>query len=148
MSDTLVERLLAWERVFTCDEDKPEGSLYLEAAGRIQELEAKLLKYEGASVNSENPQIKNNWANKMWADIFEEMSQKGDALLDLYDSVCIVRLRQVVKWSLEGMWEIKDRAEITEAMWQDYAELEADVLAAKRMLEYFGASATGGNDGN
>jgi len=44
MSDTLVERLLAWERVFTCDEDKPEGSLYLEAADRIQELEAELKK--------------------------------------------------------------------------------------------------------
>jgi Mor family transcriptional regulator len=86
-----------------------------------------------------------DYSNKMWADIFEEMSQKGDALLDLYDSVCIVRLRQVVKWSLEEMWEIKDRAEITEAMWQDYAELEADVLAAKRMLEYFGASVVGGD---
>jgi hypothetical protein len=46
----------------------------------------------------------------------------------------------VVKWSLEEMWEIKDRAEITDVMWEDYAELEADVLAAKRMLEYFGAS--------
>lgn len=102
MIDTLVERLLAWERVFPCDESKPEGSLYVEAADRIKELEAKLLKYEGASVNSEDPQIKNNLANKMWADIFEEMSQKGDALLDLYDSVCIVRLRQVVKWSLSG----------------------------------------------
>jgi hypothetical protein len=44
MSDTLVERLLAWERVFTCDEDKPEGSLYLEAADRIKELEAELKK--------------------------------------------------------------------------------------------------------
>jgi Mor family transcriptional regulator len=86
-----------------------------------------------------------DYSNKMWADIFEEMSQKGDALLDLYDSVCIVRLRQVVKWSLEEMWEIKDRAEITEAMWQDYAELEADVLAAKRMLEHFGASVVEGD---
>jgi len=84
-----------------------------------------------------------DYSNKMWADIFEEMSQKGDALLDLYDSVCIVRLRQVVKWSLEEMWEIKDRAEITDVMWEDYAELEADVLAAKRMLEYFGASTIG-----
>jgi len=62
MIDTLVERLLAWERVFPCDESKPEGSLYVEAADRIKELEAKLLKYEGASVNSEDPQIKNNRA--------------------------------------------------------------------------------------
>jgi len=145
MSDTLVERLLAWERVFPCDEGKPEGSLYLEAADRIQELEARLLKYEGASVNSEGPQIENNLANKMWADIFEEMSRKGDALLDLYDSVCIVRLRQVVEWSLEEMREIKDRAKITAAMLEDYAELEADVLAAKRMLEYFGASVVEGD---
>ena len=145
MSDTLVERLLAWESVFPCDEGKPEGSLYLEAAGRIQELEAKLLKYEGASVNSEDPQIKNNLANKMWADIFEEMSQKGDALLDLYDSVCIVRLRQVVEWSLAEMREIKGRAKITGAMWEDYAELKADALAANRMLEYFGASVADGD---
>lgn len=64
MIDTLVERLLAWERVFPCDESKPEGSLYVEAADRIKELEAKLLKYEGASVNSEDPQIKNNLAKR------------------------------------------------------------------------------------
>ena len=89
-----------------------------------------------------------DYANKMWADIFEEMGQKGDALLDLFDSVCIVRLRQVVEWSLEEMWAIKDREEITDAMWADYADLKADVDAAKRLLEYFGASATGGKDGN
>ena len=89
-----------------------------------------------------------DYANKMWSDIFEEMSRKGDALLDLHDSVCIVRLRQVVEWSLEEMWRIKDREEITDVMWADYAELKADVDAAKRMLEYFGASATGGKDGN
>jgi predicted trehalose synthase len=41
MSD-LVIRLCAWERVFPCDEDKPEGSLYLEAADRIEELEAEV----------------------------------------------------------------------------------------------------------
>ena len=38
----LVIRLCAWERVFPGDEDKPEGSLYLEAADRIEELEAEL----------------------------------------------------------------------------------------------------------
>ena len=80
---------------------------------------------------------KNPWANKI------EMGQKGDALLDLFDSVCIARLRQVVEWSLEEMWAIKDRSEITDVMWEDYAELEADVLAAKRLLEYFGASTIG-----
>ena len=37
MSDLLI-RLRAWERVFPCDEDKPEGHLYLEAADRIEEL--------------------------------------------------------------------------------------------------------------
>jgi len=41
MSDLLI-RLWAWERVFPCDEDKPEGSLYLEAADRIEELEGQL----------------------------------------------------------------------------------------------------------
>jgi len=41
MNDILI-RLWAWERVFPCDEDKPEGSLYIEAACRIQELEAVL----------------------------------------------------------------------------------------------------------
>jgi len=30
--------------VFPCDQDKPEGSLYLEAAERIEELEAELKK--------------------------------------------------------------------------------------------------------
>lgn len=83
--------------------------------------------------------IKIDYANKMWSDIFEEMSNKGDALLDLYDSVCIVRLRQIIEWSLEEMRRIKDHAEITDVMWEDYAELSADVLAAKRLLEYFGA---------
>ena len=89
-----------------------------------------------------------DYANKMWADIFEEMSNKGDALLDLFDSVCIVRLRQVVEWSLEEMWAIKDREEITEAMWADYAELKADVDAAKRLLEYFGASTVSDKEGS
>ena len=88
-----------------------------------------------------------DYSNKMWADIFDEMSRKGDALLDLFDSVCIVRLRQVVEWSLEEMWAIKDREEITDAMWADYAELKADVDAAKRLLEYFGASVVEGEIG-
>ena len=91
---------------------------------------------------------KNEWAVKMWNDTLKELSTKGDVLTDIYDSVCIVRLRQVVEWSLEEMWRIKDREEITDVMWADYAELKADVDAAKRMLEYFGASATGGKDGN
>jgi len=92
--------------------------------------------------------MKINYANKMWTDIFEEMGQKGDALLDLIDSVCIVRLRQVVEWSLEEMRRIDGHKEKTDVMLEDYAELEADVAAAKRLLEYFGASATGGNNGN
>lgn len=83
---------------------------------------------------------KNEWAVKMWNDTLKELSTKGDVLTDIYDSVCIVRLRQVVEWSLEEMWRIKDREEITDAMWEDYAEISADVLAAKRLLEYFGAS--------
>ena len=87
-----------------------------------------------------------DFANKMWTDIFEEMGQKGDALLDQFDSVCIVRLRQVVEWSLEEMWRIKDREEITDVMWEDYAGLSADVLAAKRLLEYFGASTVGNKE--
>ena len=39
---TLITRLRAWEKVYPEDEDKPVGSLYLEAADRIQELEAVL----------------------------------------------------------------------------------------------------------
>ena len=42
VSDTLVERLRNWEHVYPEDEDKPEGSLYLEAADRIEELEEVL----------------------------------------------------------------------------------------------------------
>ena len=83
---------------------------------------------------------KNDYANKMWADIFEEMSQKGDALINLFDSVCIVRLRQVVELSLGEMRRIDGHKEKTDVMLEDYAELSADVIAAKRMLEYFGAS--------
>ena len=41
MNDLLI-RLWAWERVFPEDQDKPEGSLYLEAADRIEELESVL----------------------------------------------------------------------------------------------------------
>jgi len=44
MSDTLIERLRNWETVYEGDYEKPEGSLYLEAADRIEELEAKLVK--------------------------------------------------------------------------------------------------------
>jgi hypothetical protein len=89
-----------------------------------------------------------DYANKMWADILEEMGQKGDAFLDLVDSVCIVRLLQVVEWSLEEMQRIDGHKEKADVMLEDYADLKADVDAAKRMLEYFGVSATGGKDGN
>jgi len=82
----------------------------------------------------------NEWAGKMWNDTLKEVSTKGDALMDIYDSVCIVRLRQVVEWSLEEMWRIKERKNVTDPMLEDYAEVSADVLAAKRLLEYFGAS--------
>lgn len=135
MTDTLIERLRNWEHVYDEDDDKPEGSLYLEAADRIEELEAerKMTK-------------QNDWANKMWSNIFKEMSTKGDALMDLFDSVCIIRLRQVVEWSLQEMWRIKERKNITDTMWEDYAELSADVLAAERLLEYFGASTGDYND--
>jgi uncharacterized protein YfaS (alpha-2-macroglobulin family) len=38
----IVEKLRNWEKVYPEDEDKPEGSLYYEAADRIEELEAEL----------------------------------------------------------------------------------------------------------
>ena len=41
MSDNLVERLRNWETVYEKDYEKPEGSLYLEAADYIQELEER-----------------------------------------------------------------------------------------------------------
>ena len=81
-----------------------------------------------------------NYAKQMLDDTLHEFSMKGDCVMDFYDSLGIVRLRQVSNWSLEEMWMIKDREEITDEMWADYAELSADVLAAERMLEYFGAS--------
>ena len=39
-------RLRSWEHVYPEDENKAEGSLYLEAADHIEELEAKLAKAE------------------------------------------------------------------------------------------------------
>ena len=42
MSDDLVKRLRDWEHVWPQDLDEPEGGLYLKAADRIEELEAKL----------------------------------------------------------------------------------------------------------
>ena len=81
-----------------------------------------------------------NYAKQMLDDTLHELSQKGDCVMDFYDSMCIIRLRQVIAWSLEEMWRIKEREEVTDTMWEDYAELVADVNAAKRMLEYFGAS--------
>ena len=53
MSD-LVKRLRDWEVVYECDEDKPEGSLYLEAAERIAELEAAGKEASAAVVKSIN----------------------------------------------------------------------------------------------
>lgn len=38
MTDNLAERLRNWEHVYDEDDVKPEGSLYLEAADRIEEL--------------------------------------------------------------------------------------------------------------
>ena len=87
--------------------------------------------------------MSNKYQMKMLMDTFEELTTKGDALLDVYDSFVIVRMRQIVEWSLEEMRKIKDRENITDAMWQDYEDLSADYLAAIRMLEYMGASAKG-----
>lgn len=42
MSDTLIERLRNWETVYEEDYEKPEGSLYLEAADYIEELGEKI----------------------------------------------------------------------------------------------------------
>jgi len=92
--------------------------------------------------------MSDDYANKMWSDILKEILNKGDALMDICDSVCIVRLRQIIEWSHEEMRRIKGREEITDVMWADYEELISDVLAANRLLEYFGASVveTGEND--
>ena len=38
----IVEKLRNWEKVYPEDEDKPDGSLYYEAADRIEELEEEL----------------------------------------------------------------------------------------------------------
>ena len=38
----LVTRLRDWEYVYPCDDLKPDGHLHVEAAERIQELEANL----------------------------------------------------------------------------------------------------------
>ena len=38
----LVTRLRDWEHIYSCDDLKPDGHLYVEAAERIQELEANL----------------------------------------------------------------------------------------------------------
>ena len=81
-----------------------------------------------------------DYAKQMLDDTLHELSMKGDCVLDFYDSMCIVRLKQIIEWSLEGLAKIKERKEVTDTMWEDYAELVADVNAAKRMLEYFGAS--------
>ena len=62
MSDNLIERLRDWTTVWPQDEEKPDGSLYLEAADRIEELEAKLAKAEwllvDAAVQLEEGKIK------------------------------------------------------------------------------------------
>ena len=44
MTDGLIKRLRDWEHVYAVDDDKPEGSLYIEAADRIEELEAQIKK--------------------------------------------------------------------------------------------------------
>ena len=46
MNDDLVKRLRDWEHVWPQDLDEPEGGLYIKAADRIEELEAKLAEYK------------------------------------------------------------------------------------------------------
>lgn len=46
MNDNLVDRLENWEQVYIDDYDKPEGSLYIEAADRIKKLEKALALYK------------------------------------------------------------------------------------------------------
>jgi hypothetical protein len=46
----LVDKLRNWEKVYPEDEDKPDGSLYYEAADRIEELEEKLMNNKEAEI--------------------------------------------------------------------------------------------------
>jgi hypothetical protein len=46
MTYDIVERLLHWYTVFPCDADKPEGSLYIEAANEIASLRAEVARLE------------------------------------------------------------------------------------------------------
>ena len=52
MSDDLVKRLRDWEFVYPEEDNDPEGSLYIKAADRIEELEAanELLNEQLASI--------------------------------------------------------------------------------------------------
>lgn len=86
-------------------------------------------------------------AKQMLDDTLHELSMKGDAVMDFYDSMCIIRLRQVINWSLEEIWRIRASEKITDEMWDDHAELVANVDAAQRMLEYLGASEKENSDG-
>ncbi len=90
MSDLLI-RLWAWERVFPCDEDKPEGSLYLEAADRIEELEAKLARSREVRMGRWDEMT--NPAREA----LEALIAEGDAMADLIEELESV-LEEVDAW--------------------------------------------------
>lgn len=76
MSDTLVERLRDWTTIWPQDEEKLDGSLYLEAADRIEELEAKLARPTEARMGK--------WDELMnpAREALEALIAEGDAMAD------------------------------------------------------------------
>lgn len=84
----LVIRLCAWERVFPCDEGKPEGSLYLEAAARIEELENEIkeIKKMAKWDLSKLEKAANEEARHGNREALEAMTNKYDSLMGLIDA--------------------------------------------------------------
>jgi hypothetical protein len=75
----LVEKLRNWEKVYPEDEDKPDGSLYYEAADRIEELEEKLM-------------------NNKEAEILNDLIM-GEG----FDELVAYRLEKSLRWTMEDL---------------------------------------------
>ena len=91
MKSNLVERLRDWMAVWPEDDEKPEGSLFIEAADRIEELEAKLAKPVATRMGKWDELV------DPAREALEALIAEGDAMADRIEELTKV-LEEVDAW--------------------------------------------------
>lgn len=130
----LVEKLRNWEKVYPEDEDKPDGSLYYEAADRIEELERELrearlqeLASLGQAQEAYEAQValEEKLMNNKEAEILNDLIM-GEG----FDELVAYRLEKSLRWTMEDLTNADfDRHNLNELVdWLQYCRALVTVL--------------------